>query len=196
MFLDVLLGSKATWRILVLMSEAPGMRLSRPEIKRLTRLGNNAVTESLKDLVVHGILNMKREGRKTAYGFDLTDETAKLIIGLCAAERKGLNNLPYQYSLVLREYVRMTLSLCVPKRIVLFGSVAKRVYREDSDIDIAVVLGEELPAQTRLDMEDVTTRLKKRFGMEIQQHFFALNEFEKAEDKLIAEIRKDGIDLL
>jgi len=196
MFLDVLLGSKATWRILVLMSESPGMRLGRPEIKRLTHLGNNAVTESLKDLIVHGILTGKKDRKKTTYGLDLTNETAKLILDLCVAERRRLNNLPYQYSLVLREYVRMVLSLCLPKRIILFGSVAKRVYRDDSDIDVAVILEKELPAQTRLDMEDIAAKLNKRFSREIQQHFFTTDEFEKSEDRLVAEIRKDGIELL
>ncbi|MBU0535802.1 MAG: nucleotidyltransferase domain-containing protein [Nanoarchaeota archaeon] len=194
MFLDILLGSKATWRILVLMSESPGARLTRPEIKRLTHLGNNSITESLKDLVVHDIIDMRKGGRMT-YGFNLANDFVKQIIFLCEMEKRKLNSLPYSYSIVLREYVRMVLSLCMPERIVLFGSVAKRIYREDSDIDVALVFKEELPVQAKLDIEDIADRLKKRFGKDIQQHMFTAKEF-GSKDRMVSEIKKNGVDLL
>lgn len=195
MFLDIVLGSKATWRILLLMAESPGGRITRPEIRRLTCLGNEAITESLDDLIAHGIIIIKKNG-KTTYGLDLTDDFTKQILVLCEMERKKTNNLPYSYSLVLREYVRMIFSIRSPKRILLFGSVAKRVFRENSDIDVAIVFDDELPTQARLDMEEIADKLKKRFGKEVQQHIFTLKEFEKSKDKLVSEIKLDGVDLL
>ncbi len=195
MFLDVLLGSKATWRILSLMAESPGSRLTRAEIKKFTCLGNNSITESMKDLLVHNMINARKNG-KTSYGLDMTNEMTKQILLLCEIERKRLNSLPYSFSLILREYVRIILAISAPRRIILFGSVAKRVYREDSDIDIAIIFDDELQTQTRLDMEGAADRLKKRFGKEIQQHIFTVKEFESSKDKLVLEIRRDGIDLL
>lgn len=195
MFLDVLLGSKATWRILLLMAESPGSRLTRAEIKKFTCLGNNAITESMKDLLIHNIMNARKNG-KTSYGLDMADEMTKQILLLCEMERKRLNGIPYSFSLILREYVRIILAISAPLRIILFGSVAKRVYREDSDIDIAIIFDDELKTQARLDMEGAADRLKKRFGKEIQQHIFTVKEFEISKDKLVLEIRRDGIDLL
>lgn len=196
MFLDILLGSKATWRIIVLIAESPGMRLTRPEIKKITCLGNNAITESLKDLVVHDVVNIKKAGKKTTYGFNLTNNLTTQLISLCDMEKIRLNNLPYHYSLVLREYVRMVLSILEPERIVLFGSVAKRVYREDSDIDVALVFKTALKTKERIDIEEIAHKIKERFGKEIQQHSFTLQEFKTSKEKLIQEIKRDGIDLL
>lgn len=195
MFLDILLGSKATWRILLLMAESPGGRLTRPEIRRLTCLGNKAITESLNDLLIYNIITIKKDG-KTIYGLDMANEFTKQILILCEMERKKTNSLPYSYSLILREYVRMITSIILPKKILLFGSVAKRIFREDSDIDIALVVHKEMAVQTRLEAEEIANKLKKRFGKDIQQHIFTTKEFENPKDKLVSEIKRDGVDLL
>ncbi len=196
MFLDILLGSKATWRILTLMSESPGSRITRAEIKKCTKLGNNAISESIKDLVCHKILTMQKRGRKEYYQIDLTNELAKKIIDICDLERKANNNLPYQYSLILREYVRLVLSVFVPQRIILFGSVAKRTFREDSDIDVALIFMSKLPMQKKLDLEEITHKLRKRFQKNIQQHIFTEKEFNKSKSALTDDIKRDGVELI
>ena len=50
MLLDICLGSKAVWRILLVLADLPGRGVTREEIRKFTKLGSKSLTDSLKTL--------------------------------------------------------------------------------------------------------------------------------------------------
>lgn len=196
MLLDIVFGSKSVWRILILLSENPGSSLTRPEIRKFTKLGNKAISLSLNNLLINDILIKRKGGKKTYYSLNLTNEFVKDILVLCKNENKCLNNLPYSFSLILREFTRQLIAEIDVKKVILFGSIAKRTFRNDSDIDVAIIIDKELDVKDKLLVTQITENIKLRFKKEIQPHYFILNEFEKGKDKLCEEIKRDGVSLL
>jgi len=51
MLLDICLGSKAVWRILLVLADLPGRGVTREEIRKFTKLGSKSLTDSLKTLI-------------------------------------------------------------------------------------------------------------------------------------------------
>ena len=82
-------------------------------------------------------------------------------------------------------------------QVILFGSYAKRTYTDSSDIDVAIILKEKSPNDELL-ITEVIDKLDKRFGKEIQPHYYSEEEFDKSNkiDKLAQEIVRDGISLV
>jgi len=194
MILDISLGSKAVWRILLLMSESPGGGLTREEIRKYTMLGNRAVTLSLDSMLRSKLVSKERR----LYRMNLSNPLTEDILNLCRKERESLNNIPFKISLPLREFSRQVSEVISPERIFLFGSIAKRTYREDSDMDLAIITKERLSSGQELSVAEMGEKIRKRFLRKIQVHFFTSEEYEKGkkESRLIMEISRDGISLL
>lgn len=195
MLLDIAFGSKTAWRILVLLASSPGKSLSRSEIREHTKLGNNPLTLTIRTLKVFKVLKEKKIGKTYCYSLDLTSEFVQDMIKIIENETKGLNNLPYRFSLVLREFIRKLMEVVVPEKVFLFGSVAKRTYREDSDIDVAVV-AKKVSTDEKLRVTEILEGLEKRFKKRIQIHYFTEEEFENKKDNLVEEILRDGIKIV
>ena len=62
------LGNRTAWKILRVLSEAPGRATSRREIKRLTRSGNFAISQALEKLLTYKIISVKKLERKSIIG--------------------------------------------------------------------------------------------------------------------------------
>ena len=75
MLLDICFGNKSAWRILVLVSEAPGRGVSRQEIKKFTKLGDNALVKTLSDLELFRIVLKKKTGKKTRKRSEVPDQS-------------------------------------------------------------------------------------------------------------------------
>src|SRR3989338_7329960 len=138
--LENILGNKTVWKILRLMAEAPGRPVSQREIRGLLRLGFSNMQGTLNQLIYSSVLGTKKQGKTTYYCLNLTNELAQEIIRLVDLERKKLNNLQPSKSAVLAEFERKVLEkIKSVKKIILFGSVAKRISTQDSDIDICIL---------------------------------------------------------
>ena len=199
MLLDICLGSKAIWRILIVLSDLPGRGITREEIRKFTKLGSKSVTDSLKTLKEFDIIKAVKESKITYYKLNLANQFITQIIELCRLEKENLNNLNFEISIILREFVRMCLDIIEPKKIILFGSIVKTRYKEDSDIDIFILTKEKLKVNEDLMLEHAAERIEKRFKRNIQIHSFSEQEFEKlkkSKNLLIHEIIRDGINII
>lgn len=197
MLLDICFGSKAVWRILTVLSELPGRGVTREEIRKFTKLGSKSLTDSLRTLKEFDIVNVKKNGKITYYKLNLANKFTTQIIELCRLERKGLNNLNFEISIILREFIRMCLDIIKPTNIILFGSSVKARYRKDSDIDICIIT--ERKIDDDLKLEHAAERIEKRFKRNIQIHTFSEQEFEKlrkSKQLLVSEIIRDGVDII
>lgn len=201
MLLDICLGTRTVWKILLLMSETPGKMLTRKQIRGHTKIGNKVLVKFLLLLEKFDLLQTTKNGRKHYYKLNMHNPYTKSIIELINVERRQLNAVYFSHLLVLREFVYELTNFDFKniKRIILFGSVAKHTARVDSDIDLAVITKEKTLPQEQLLHTDLIDRLKKRFGNEIQIHYFSDEEFEKLQktrNKLFTEIATDGLVLI
>ncbi len=196
MLLDVALSSKAVWRVLTVLMEAPGRGFSSHELYDATALGGGSMTKALSTLKVHRLVKERRDGRFRYYHVEMTHPLAPLLRQLCDAEREQLNGLPWRVVILLREFVRRALETLPVAQVALFGSQAKRTAKPSSDIDVAVIVRTELTTAQLLALDGISRALEKRFRQDVQTHVFTEEQFGHKEDPLIREIRRDGIFLV
>ena len=198
MLLDICLGTRTAWKILLVLGEAPGKAVSRKEIQALTKIGNKVLTKFLRVLEKFHMITAAKIGKAYYYKCNVSNPFTQPLLLLLNLEKEQLNNLDFFILNVLREFVYelTNASLENLKKVILFGSYAKRTYSENSDIDVAVVLKQKNPEEELVVIE-IIDKLKTRFKKEIQIHYYAEKEFQEGKkDALIQEIKKDGIPLL
>lgn len=193
MMKSIALGTKSSVKVLYLFSTAPGRSFTRKDIQQMTRLANNPLSESLKFLVNSRILARKN---KREYTLDFDNEDVAGLVEFFKDESRHLRNIPYTIWLTLFELSVKVAGNIPVKSIYLFGSQAKLVAHEKSDIDIAVILGGKREAKMDLELEKIASRLENKFGRKIQVHVFDEKEFAKHGKGLAKEIIRDGIRII
>lgn len=195
MLLDICFGSKSAWRTLLLYGESPGAGFTRQDLREHTKLGNKALSFALKRLVAFGILTKSKERLSLAvYKLNKESKYIQDILNLLQRERQDLNHLPYDFSAIAREFSREAVDSVDALSIYLFGSVAKGTYREDSDMDFAVVTEEKSPGQD-MALNTICDRLSKKFKRKIQCFLMTQEQLTKKRTSLAEEILKHGIKL-
>jgi len=196
MLVDIALGSKATWRIFSILAEAPGQGITKDEIRKITKLGGNSLFKSMNLMLHNNLILASKHGKLTYYKLNLNNEYANQIIKIIALEKKDTNNLNPSILIILREYVRQVFAVIDLEQAYVFGSAVKSSYREGSDVDIAVITKKEISTKERIEIEKISEQIEKRFGREIQTHFFTKDEFAKSKMSLVEQIHRDGIKLI
>ena len=77
------------------------------------------------------------------------------------------------------------------KKSYLFGSFAKETQKEESDIDIALVLGN---MSDFFDTQRLLRQIRRKIDLRIEPHPIAEDQF-NAQNPLAVEIQKTGIEL-
>lgn len=196
MLVDIVLGSKAVWRILSVLAEAPGEGVTKEEIKKITKLGGNSIFNSIQILLKNNMIASAKYGKKTFYRMNMNNKYSHLASEIIHNERADNNNINQRIITILREYTRQVIDSIEIKAIYVFGSIVKSSYRENSDIDIAIITEEDISVKERILLEKIGEKIEKRFGREIQPHFFTDTEFRKSEGGVIEQIKRDGIKLI
>ena len=91
-----------------------------------------------------------------------------------------------------RKYLKSLPSELDVRRAYIFGSYAKGTQKEDSDIDIAVILG-KMDDYFEVQME--LFRRRRRIDLRIEPHPFEAGDFSE-NNPLAAEILSTGIEVL
>ncbi|MDI6738191.1 MAG: nucleotidyltransferase domain-containing protein [Nanoarchaeota archaeon] len=200
MMIDICFGTRSAWKMILLFAEAPGKALSAQEIRKHTGLGNKVVYRFLAMLEKFGIVTCDKIGKLYFYKLNLASQYTRLALEIAKAEKKELNNADFEIANILREftYGLANINLENLSQIILFGSHAKRTAYSESDIDVAVITSEK-SVKDEIIATEFADGLRKRFGREIQAHYFTEKEFEsmkKSKNKLAAEILRDGIRIM
>ena len=193
MLLDVCLGSRSAWKVLLVLAEAPGKAVSRKEIRALTLMGNKMVDKYVELLGQFDVILMNRIGNRKYYKFNLNSLFAIKLLELIKLEKEKLESINFNIANLLRELAYEITNVAQDNalEIILFGSYAKRTYTDNSDVDVALIVKERNPTEELL-ITDSIGKLEKRFGKEIQIHYLTEKEF-SSNTKLAQEIKKDGI---
>lgn len=200
MLLDICLGTRTAWKILFVIMSAPGKAINRKQIKQMTKAGNK-LNKYLTILERFQIIRRVKQGKKFLYSYNLANLYSQHLLALYKQEYKDYNAVDFEIINILRDFVYGLTQFDFNniKRILLFGSYAKRTYQVHSDIDVAIITNQLVPPGEQLLHTDLIDRLEKRFEKEIQIHYFTEAEFEKlrkAGNKLVNEISADGLVLV
>lgn len=195
MLIDIVLGSKAVWRILLVLSEAPGQGITKEEIRKITKLGGNSLFKSINLLTKNNIINYKKFGKRTYYYLNLNNKYSKNIVEIINLEKKENNNMDQKILIILRELIRKIIDLIDVENIYVFGSIVKHSYSEKSDIDLALIIGKELSVKEKVELEKIKEGIEKRFKRKIETHVFKKGEF-NYKNKLAEQVQRDGVMLI
>lgn len=129
--LEDILGSKIKIRILRLFLRTKGTYTGR-EVARLISCSPEATRRALNDLTSYGLL--RRDYSGSSYNYHLNERhmlVEKVVSKAFSAEQDSLREVARIFKEQLGEEFR---------KAVIFGSVARKSERPDSDIDILVVI--------------------------------------------------------
>lgn len=131
-YVGEVLGSKASIRVLKTLVRYKGKIFTMRELARTAGLSHTEVSQVVKDLEKRGVLKLQPVGR--AYQVVLNEEsyTVKSIVEpIIKAEENTLNSLVSRIGPFFKDK-RVT-------SVAIFGSVAKSLETETSDIDLLVI---------------------------------------------------------
>ena len=174
--------------ILTIFCLSPGSRFLRKELKERTKLNNVNLDNAINTLLNSKII--KKEKKFLLLDFDY----AKDIIQIISKQYKDLRELPLNiYFSVIN--IIFLLGKLKNIHVYLFGSYAKLVYKDTSDIDIAIVsdiINEEDKKKLNVSIQKV----ESRYGKKIEIHYFGMNFYKNKKDPIVKEIIKNGIRLI
>ncbi len=166
-------------RILSFFLISPGSRYTRKEIKEKTEMNNLPLDATLTKLKSLKLINEN----KKLYALNFNIEKNKELFNILSYEYKYFN-IPHKIFNVLVETTEKLSKIKGTNSAILFGSYAKLIHTENSDIDIAVITEEKI--KTEKIKKDV-----KKISSKIELHFLKEEEM-KANDQLIKDILKNG----
>lgn len=176
------------FKILTVMSLSKGSKFQRKEIKDRTRMNNVILDKSLQTLLNSGTI--KKEGKY--FAFNLENRCAKQISELLLQQYKELRELP------LDAYFSITDSVSFLSRfkteLFLFGSYSKLVFKETSDIDLAVISDEI--SEHKKEISGFIQKIERKYGKAMELHYFSYDFHKNKKDPLVSEILKNGIKLI
>ncbi len=196
MLLDIVLGSKAAFRVLFVLTTSPGRGFTKEDIKKMTKLGGNSIFRTMYTLEKNGIITGKKDGRKTYYRLNFCNQYSNIITEICRMEREHLNNIDSETAIILREYTRQISEAVDVDSMYVFGSTVKNKQTKNSDVDIALVLKGDIDSISKTKIRSISERVQKRFGKCIDEHIFRKDEFMRMNIPYSEAVHRDGIRLI
>ncbi len=180
--------NKDILKILTIFSISPGSRFLRKELKEKTKL-NNINLDKVINILINSDL-IKKEKRF----FSLNLDNAKFIIELVSNEYKRLKELPFYVYFSIIEIV-FFLSKLKKIDVYLFGSYAKLIFKDTSDIDIAIV-SDKINDKGKKELNKIIGKLESKYKKNIEIHYFTKDFYKNKKDPLVKEILRNGIKLV
>ncbi len=179
------------FKILSLFTVSPGSGFRRNQIKDKTLLNNVPLDKALTRLARANVLRNDRN----IYRINFESEYSKKVLEIVSKQHKEMKELPLNVYFLLIDLVD---GLSILKRekieVYLFGSYSKLIYREKSDVDIAVLGPENLDVNKVLK---ISNKLEVKYNKHVEVHDFVKEDFYKNKrDPLVNDILTNGIRLI
>ncbi len=175
-------------KILTVFSLSPGSRLNRKIIKEKTNLNNIILDKTLAELTNFKVLIRE----KNFFVLNFENKESKELINLISKNYTKLRQLP------LKEYfIILDIALEISKirdigDVYLFGSYAKLIFKENSDIDFAIISNNAI----KEEVNKLTKKLGKKHRKTIEVHYFTKKFYNNKKDPLVKEILQHGIRII
>ena len=174
-------------KVLTFFSVSPGSKLTRNEIKEKTFLNNVPLDNALNVLLSNEILI--KEKRLLSLNFE--SEYMKKTLDLIRREHLRFKEIPLNIYYAILDFSNKLSDMGGIAQAYLFGSYAKLIYTEKSDIDLAVFLEKENKKIIK-KIKEVAGKIERRYGKSMELHFFEKKDM-KQKDPIIKEILRNGI---
>lgn len=193
------------FKILTFFSLSPGSRWRRKDIKERTKMHNVPLDNALNVLLHTQVLCKERN----YYALNLENDYTKQLIDVCRKQYQQLREIPLDVCYLVLDFAAAFASWRGMEAY-LFGSYAKLVYRENSDVDIALLYAGEVdrkrlaqvvqegpkPSAQKGKLPLLVLKLQKIYHKNVELHHFERAAFYKnKKDPLVRGILKDGIRL-
>jgi len=173
-------------KILLLFSISPGRKYLRKEIQEKTEINNVPLDSSLAELLSFKLIIKKRK----IYYLNLESSLANQIL----EELKEISHIPLKIKFILNNFVFYVSKVKEIYNIVLFGSYAKLIFSDKSDIDIAVIC--ESKENMKSKVISIAEKLSKKYKKNIHVNFFSESDLKHKKDPLIRDILRNGKEIL
>ena len=187
------LFDRNVFRVISLFSLSPGSRFRRNEIQQRVKLNNIPLDRALTILTETGILHRKNN----LYELNFHNPYTQKIIDIVSYQYRSCKEIPFDVYLLLQdaEYA-LSLSKTRITEGYLFGSYAKLIYTNDSDVDLAVIVPGSLDDKTsdRREFDRIAEKLETKYNKRVEIHIFEKESFYRNKrDPLVADILRNGI---
>lgn len=177
--LDNILNSNSKVRIIRLfISKREDFIATGREIARLTDISAPAAHAALKDLYNQDVLSRKVIGKQHLYNLNINNRTVKSI--LVPAFKKELSVKQDMINFLKNEIKTQKLTDKIVS-ILFYGSLQKKTATETSDVDIAIITGDQADKDQveKLFLEDISSRFHQYFGAHLDTYIKTQDEFLK-----------------
>ncbi len=177
--LDNILNSNSKVRIIRLfISKREDFIATGREIARLTDISAPAAHAALKDLYNQDVLSRKVIGKQHLYNLNINNRTVKSI--LVPAFKKELSVKQDMINFLKNEIKTQKLTDKIVS-ILFYGSLQKRTATETSDVDIAIITGDQADKDQveKIFLEDISSRFHQYFGAHLDTYIKTQDEFLK-----------------
>jgi len=173
-------------KMLMLFSISPGSKFIRNEIKEKTLLHNIPLDRAINVLLKNRILI--KEKRLLSLNFE--NKNVREIVDMMQKEHSRLKEIPLRIYYLLMDVSSELSEKSGIKNIYLFGSYAKLIHTEKSDVDLAIVLKKD--GNIAKEIKNIIAKIEKKYKRVIEMHFFDEKDMKQG-DKLIKEILRNGV---
>lgn len=177
-----ILNDKVTYKVLLFISYLPGRGYKYNELKSILNMNNSSLYKILHKLEFYNIIT-KDKFIKMNFNNTLTNQILELI----DLDKKRFNNLGFMPTLLLIDFLSNIDKIDNISQVILFGSYAKKTNTINSDIDIAII------SKEKIDLFEIAYKLEENYNIKIELHNFLDKDFKENSNKLIQEIKRDGI---
>ena len=181
--------NKDAVKVLTLFSVSPGSKFTRKEIKEKTMLNNVPLDNVLNSLLNNKILI--KEKRFISLNFENKD--LKPVLDIIKMEHLRFKEIPLKIYYMLLDVSAVLSNIPSLMKVYLFGSYAKLIYTDKSDIDLAVVL-ENGHKDIVNKLKKSVSMIEKKYDKNLELHFFEEKDM-RQKDPIIKEILRNSVEL-
>ena len=176
--IDEIVDSPSKLAILRVFASREGLKATGREIAKLAGFSVPSTHESLKDLYARNVLIRDIIGRQHIYSLNEKDRIVqKIIRPMFEAE----NNYKQEICDMLLEEIKKAGIKRAIVSLILYGSVQKETARQESDVDVAVVVAKSTDVNQVFELfnSDIGERFKSFFGVHLDFYVKSALEFRK-----------------
>jgi len=186
--LDYILGQQSKVKILRFLVKSHA-ELNGREIAKAVGLSHVKCHTVLRELSVHGLINMRRVGKSVIYSIEPENILVKFFLAPLYDKETRLVN-------ILAKTIVKEFSSPRPVAIFLFGSIVKGQPRPNSDIDIFLIHPDEKNIRkAKEELNRAERNVVKLFGNRLAPIMVKESNFKrryKKGEKLVREVLKTG----
>lgn len=165
------------------------------ELKRHTSLSNSSIQNALRKLSESKEIVKNKETSNIFYRLSSKN---KIALNFSAIDLERLENLNFNVKIPLKDFLENS-----PRQvefIILFGSASRKEEKNDSDIDLLVVLHkfsdnklqEKYEAEIKAGFEKARKAVNSRSNYSLSIAFTNIEEFKTSKDHLVLQAKETG----